>query len=94
LIQADAAVTDDRLYAPSDLQRAPISVVGRGGTRFAPALELVAIEAKRRGERAGVVYLTDLEGEFPDAAIARFVDVLWVTYGTNVAPFGKTVFAS
>jgi predicted metal-dependent peptidase len=94
LVQADAEVTDDRIYAPSDLLRAPISIVGRGGTRFGPALELVAIEARKRGERAGVVYLTDLEGEFPDAAVARFVDVLWVTYGTNVAPFGKTVHAA
>ena len=91
LLQADAAVTDDRVLSPTDLQRAPISIVGRGGTRFGPALERIAVDARRTAERAAVVYLSDLEGEFPDASIARFVDVLWVTRGTGVAPFGKTV---
>ncbi len=91
LLQADAAVTDDRILSPTDLQRAPIEIKGRGGTRFWPALKLLAREARRRGERGGVVYLTDLEGEFGDPDVARALDVLWVTTGSGVAPFGRTV---
>ena len=92
LVQADAMVTSDRIHAPVDLMRAPIEIVGRGGTRFGPALELLAREARNRGECSGVVYLTDLEGEFPEAStVKRVLDVLWVTTGTGCAPFGKTV---
>ena len=88
LVQADAEVTSDRVMSPTDMLRAPIAIVGRGGTRFSPALELLAYEANHRGERGGVVYLTDLEGEFPGEWITRYLDVLWVTNGTGVAPFG------
>jgi predicted metal-dependent peptidase len=91
LIQADAEITDDRVMSPTDMLRAPIAVIGRGGTRFTPALELLAWEANQCGERGGVVYLTDLEGEFPGDWVTRYLDVLWVTNGTGSAPFGKTV---
>jgi len=91
LMQADAAVTDDRILSPTDLMRAPIEIRGRGGTRFWPALKLLAREARKRGERSGVVYLTDLEGEFGDPDLARPLDLLWVTNGSGIAPFGKTV---
>ena len=91
LVQADAEITSDVVMSPTDMMRAPIAVIGRGGTRFSPALELLAWEANQRGERSGVVYLTDLQGEFPGDWVTRFLDVLWVTSGTGVAPFGKTV---
>ncbi|GAC1352744.1 MAG: hypothetical protein NVSMB1_18680 [Polyangiales bacterium] len=91
LIQADAVVTDDRILSASDLQRAPIEIQGRGGTRFWPALKRVAREASARGERGAVIYVTDLEGEFGDPDAFRTIDIVWITEGSAQAPFGKTV---
>ena len=91
MLQADAVVTEDRVLCPADLQRAPIEIKGRGGSRFWPALKVLSREAIGRAERSGVVYLTDLEGEFGDAKVASALDLLWVTTGSGAAPFGRTV---
>ncbi len=64
-----------------------IEAVGRGGTSFEPVFEHYDTETD---QPAVLVYLTDLDGSFPD--IAPSYPVIWVAYGTSqVAPFGETV---
>jgi len=93
LVQADSAVTyDEHVFAAELLFRA-VAVVGRGGTDFGPALRHLADEGRRQGQCFTVVYLTDLDGRFPDAAEARSLDVLWVVPGRPKAPppFGRLI---
>jgi predicted metal-dependent peptidase len=61
---------------------------GGGGTSFEPVFE----EVERLGLRPEcLIYLTDLEGSFPDHAPEY--PVLWInTYNHEIAPFGTTVF--
>jgi predicted metal-dependent peptidase len=91
LVQADAEVTADETVAAAELLFREVGVVGRGGTDFGPALRMLAAEARREAERFTVVYLTDLDGRFPNASEVSPLDVLWVTPGkAQVAPpFGE-----
>lgn len=61
---------------------------GGGGTSFEPVFE----EVEKLGLRPEcLIYLTDLEGSFPDNAPEY--PVLWInTYNHSVAPFGTTIF--
>jgi predicted metal-dependent peptidase len=62
---------------------------GGGGTSFVPVFE--HIETLPTPPKA-VVYLTDLDGEFP--AVPPPYPTIWVTWGTDKkAPFGETVRA-
>jgi predicted metal-dependent peptidase len=79
LMQADAAVTHDETLFAAELLFTEVAITGRGGTDFAPALEKLATEAKRAGESFTVIYLTDLDGAFPNSAVVEKLDVLWVT---------------
>jgi len=59
---------------------------GGGGTDFRPVFEeLRALEEAP----ACVVYLTDLDGTFPE--VAPEVQVLWASTGSDSAPFGEVV---
>ena len=91
LVQADAEVTSDEVVSPADLLVRAIAVKGRGGTSFAPALLRLAAEAQRSRERFTAVYLTDLDGTFPERKAVRGVDVLWVTTVTRPVPFGRVL---
>jgi predicted metal-dependent peptidase len=93
LMQADAEVTRDETLFAAELLFQQIALIGRGGTDFGPALRRLEAESRRLGERFTVVYLTDLDGRFPDAAEIRVLDVLWVIPGkVDRAPaFGKVV---
>jgi predicted metal-dependent peptidase len=94
LIQADSEVTSDQIVSPADLLVRKIAIKGRGGTNFGPALTMLGAEAERTGERFTAVYLTDLDGAFPNRRAVRGVDVLWVTTQTNQmrpVPFGKVL---
>jgi predicted metal-dependent peptidase len=61
---------------------------GGGGTDFRPVFK----EIEKQGLRPEcLIYLTDLEGSFPDHA--PDYPVLWInTYNHETAPFGTTVF--
>lgn len=59
---------------------------GGGGTSFVPVFDAVQ---QLDEAPACVVYLTDLDGAFPDQAPT--VPTLWATPNTKVAPFGETV---
>jgi predicted metal-dependent peptidase len=91
LVQADAEVTRDETLSAAELLFQEIAVVGRGGTDFAPALRMLAVEARREATRFTVAYLTDLDGRFPDGMDVRPLEVLWVTPGKapRPPPFGK-----
>lgn len=62
--------------------------IGGGGTSFVPPFEYVAAHDI---EPACLIYLTDLEGEFPDAPD---YPVLWASVTKHVAPFGETIYIS
>lgn len=87
VISADARVQRTDVYEPG----AEIAgkYPGGGGTNFAPALK----EAMTHSP-AGIVYLTDLDGPFPD--VAPEVPVLWVVNDPKAerrrTPFGETVY--
>jgi predicted metal-dependent peptidase len=91
LVQADAEVTADDTVAAAELLFREVAVAGRGGTDFGPALRMLAAESRREAERFTVVYLTDLDGRFPDAAEVSPLEVLWVTPGKapRLPPFGE-----
>ena len=84
---------DTRLHAEYRLEpgdECPSKARGGGGTDFRPAFDRLA-ELQDEGEDiAGVLYLTDLDGEFPGNP--PDVPTLWVAYGTTrAAPFGRTL---
>jgi predicted metal-dependent peptidase len=93
LVQADAEVTKDETVYASELLFQEVAIVGRGGTNFAPALLQLAFESRRDAERFTVVYLTDLEGHFPDAAKVEHLDVVWVVprHAHPTPPFGRVL---
>jgi predicted metal-dependent peptidase len=91
LVQADAEVTSDEVVSPADLLVRKIAIKGRGGTSFVPALTLLAREAERAGERFTAVYLTDLDGTFPERKAVRGVEVLWVSTVARPVPFGRVL---
>lgn len=84
---------DTRIHAEYRLEpgdECPLDARGGGGTRFAPAFDRVD-QLMAEGETiAGLIYLTDLDGEFP-AEPAEY-PVLWAAYNTTgTAPFGRTI---
>jgi predicted metal-dependent peptidase len=91
LLQADVAITRDETLHSAELLFYEVAMVGRGGTDFAPALLALAAESKRSGERFTVVYLTDLDGRFPEPDDVKHLDVLWVVPVRSIAapPFGR-----
>jgi predicted metal-dependent peptidase len=91
LIQADAEITSDEVVSPADLLMRKIAVKGRGGTSFAPALIKLAEEARQGRDRFTAVYLTDLDGTFPEKKAVRGLDVLWVTTIVRPVPFGRVL---
>lgn len=60
---------------------------GRGGTSFVPAFEW--LKAKTEIEPTHVIYMTDMEGQFP--AEEYPVPTLWVATTKHKAPWGETV---
>lgn len=83
LIDCDAQVNSIRECDP--LEPLPRDFNGGGGTAFAPVFDAMAEEAP-----VCLVYLTDLEGSFPDREPA--FPVLWATTSDRLtAPFGETI---
>ena len=83
-ICCDAVVQQVREYCPGDaIER---QATGGGGTDFRPVFGLLAEKAV---PPVCLVYLTDLDGEFP--AEEPGYPVLWVTTSDRRAPFGRTV---
>lgn len=84
---------DTRIHAEYRLDagdECPLDARGGGGTDFVPAFDRVR-ELIDGGENiAGMIYLTDLDGSFPDEPADY--PVLWAAYNTTgSAPFGRTI---
>lgn len=68
----------------------PLKVIGGGGTAFGPAFDHARHLIDDGESIAGMIYLTDLDGAFPDEPADY--PVLWAAYGTRAtAPFGRTI---
>lgn len=89
VIDAGDNVDTERHLNPGD--ECPLDVVNGGGTDFRPVFERVQ-ELVESGEHiAGVIYLTDLDGAFPDDCETP---TLWIAiqgYRKEDAPFGRTL---
>lgn len=86
VIHSDAAVRSvEKFEIFDDIKLTPI---GGGQTNFKPVFEYI----EKTGEQpSGLIFLTDLQGIFPDKA--PDYPVLWLsTTRDAVAPFGETVF--
>lgn len=84
LLDCDAAVNSVRECDPCE--PLPRDFAGGGGTDFCPVFQ----ELDKAEPPVCLIYLTDLQGMFPDAAPSY--PVIWAAYGTeDVAPFGQTI---
>ena len=84
LLDCDAAIHSTHEFVPGD--RVDVQPHGGGGTDFRPVFDYVA---EQSFDPCALVYLTDLYGTFPDAPPPY--PVLWVSYGTDSAPFGQVL---
>ena len=82
----DSRLRSQQAYQPGDTVENTYE--GGGGTSFCPVFEEIATWAE---PPVAVIYLTDLQGTFPDEV--PDYRVLWVTFeqGTRSAPFGDVV---
>lgn len=85
--QCDAGVHGEPLdITKSDDWPTSIKCTGRGGTSFKPPFTWMEEHSIRP---TVCVYLTDLEGDFPE--FAPPYPVLWVSVNPNTAPWGDTL---
>jgi predicted metal-dependent peptidase len=85
VIYADYAVQYVETYEPGDIIK--LRSDGGGGTSFVPLFEHIEAE---HIEPACLIYLTDLEGDFPEQGPSY--PVLWASTEKHVAPFGETLY--
>ena len=66
-------------------------ITGRGGTDFRPPFKYIK---DKRISLDGLIYFTDLYGNFPEGSLIPNYRTLWVSTGDKdmKAPFGKTIF--
>jgi predicted metal-dependent peptidase len=86
VIQCDSRITDAKEY--EDGQPIELTLRGGGGTRFEPVGEYI----NQHGINPRVcIYLTDLEGSFPE--VPWQFPTIWCVYNNErlTAPFGDTV---
>ena len=62
-------------------------ITGGGGTSFVPPFKHVK---EKRIPCDVLIYLTDLEGDFPEGN-DRIMNTIWVTIKDHPVPFGKRV---
>jgi predicted metal-dependent peptidase len=87
LIQCDADVHKVDEFTNLSQWASGVKLTGRGGTSFVPPFEWLR---KKQIAPSCLVYLTDMEGDFPRHA--PNYPVMWVsTQKEHVAPFGMTV---
>jgi predicted metal-dependent peptidase len=84
-IQCDADVTDYKEYTRESLPL-EVAFVGRGGTRFSPAIEYIN---KNFPTVQACIYLTDLCSD--DFGKAPGYPVIWITTHTGDAPYGEII---
>lgn len=84
VLYCDAQVNRQDVFERDDVIE--FNPAGGGGTDFCPVFDELE---KLEEPPVCLVYLTDLEGSFPE--ITPDVETLWVTTGTTIAPFGETI---
>jgi len=86
VIACDTRINGQWDFSPGE--QVNVEVSAGGGTDFSPVFDLL----EQGGERPRVlVYLTDLDGQFPD--MAPDYPVIWVTWESGgKAPFGEVVY--
>lgn len=86
IVDADAAITAEHWLEVGDA--VPALAKGGGGTDFRPVFARAEALADEGHAVAGVIYLTDLKGTEPEAAL---FPTLWVCTSRRVAKTGRTV---
>ncbi len=90
VVMCDAEVKSAVTYEPDEMpdiyQSLIRQVKGGGGTCFWPVFEWVEAQGI---QPAALIYLTDMEGQFPDEAPSY--PVLWAKTKNHKAPFGDDV---
>ncbi|MBI3523683.1 MAG: hypothetical protein HY066_04025 [Betaproteobacteria bacterium] len=88
LFACDAALAPDApwLFEPWQALSLPRSLIGGGGTAFAPVFEWVAREGRAPD---ALLYFTDALGEFP--AAPPDYPVLWLVKGKAPVPWGRRI---
>jgi len=94
VIAADAEVQAQETYEPGDtVTHDPSAYAGGGGTDFRPVFNVIA---DLEPGPCCCVYLTDLEGTFPESE--PDTPTLWVVYDPYTqrkkAPYGQTIYLS
>lgn len=86
VLHSDASIRSIEVYETYDDIK--LNPIGGGGTDFRPVFEYI----ENSGEKpAGLIFLTDLDGIFPESE--PDYPVLWLSTKRNSkAPFGETVF--
>ena len=92
VLDCDAAVHAE--YVVGNGMPVPKRAKGGGGTDFRPAFERIKEIIERGEQLAGIVYLTDLYGDFPQPSeVPDSLNVLWLSVTKDLqAPFGRTVY--
>lgn len=93
LLCVDATVTSDETLFAAELQFREVTLVGRGGSDFRPALHRLSREALAQARPFSVVYLCDLDGRFPAEEATKGLSLLWVVPPgcLGAPPFGECV---
>lgn len=81
--QIDVDIQEEKVI--TDESEIPTMVKGRGGTDFRPIFKRIK---ELNLEELPLIYLTDLEGVFPDK---HTNETIWVTETDGKAPFGNVV---
>jgi predicted metal-dependent peptidase len=87
VIDCDAKIQAE--YEIANGEDCPLTAKGGGGTKFWPVFDRAA-ELEAEGQPiAGVVYLTDLAGQFPKSE--PDIATLWLATSDRPVPFGRVV---
>ncbi len=84
-MQADTDVTDEQTFTRESMPL-KVTMKGRGGTRFGPA---VAEMAEKYPSVSCLIYLTDLESN--DFGEQPHFPVVWITNSATDAPYGEVI---
>jgi len=88
VMECDAEIGNE-YYLKNKWKECKVSkkITGRGGTSFIPPFQNIK---KKKMEPDVVVYMTDLEGPFPEGK-DRFPNTIWVTVCDHPVPFGRKI---
>jgi predicted metal-dependent peptidase len=84
-MQADTHVTDEQTFTRESMPL-KVTMQGRGGTRFGPA---IAEMAEKYPSVSCLIYLTDLESS--DFGSEPHFPVVWITNSATEAPYGEII---